>query len=1424
MNQANIIPPALIPGAYRLIDTHSLGEMNDRCSFCGAWHWITERLAGKNAFGSCCLQGKIKLDPLLPFPATLNQLYTSNSDFRKNVRSYNAALSMASIGTHVDYSLNNGGGPPIYRIHGTLYHFIGPLIAQPPAQPAQPVPPRYAQLYFTDSQTALNSRLQNNQSRNSAQGLDRNVMVELQDMLQNYNPYVQVFKTAYDLMRSQDIPDLTIRFFLDPGTDHRRYNLPTALAEIAAIIPGDENVPTEPRDIICHTRNGPIRRISEKHPLYHPLAYVLLFPQGERGWKYSLPLQNGDQDGQAVDDNDENQRGPRAHMSQREYYAYRLHTRSNRLNMPNHPSHEPSNLHRGGALFQQYVVDCWAATDQERLDWIRNNQNHLRTDLYRGVADQMAQHIPLQDIGRRTILPTSYIGGTRSMQGWYQDSMAIVRHVGQPDLFITMTCNPTWKEIVDELLPGQAASDRPDLISRVFHLKSKFLIEKIVKDRIFGASVARIYTIEFQKRGLPHMHLIVFLNHTSKLSTPEKVDATISAEFPDPNIDPILHERVLKYMTHICSDSCKENNKCTKNFPKPFREATTMGENAYTSYRRRDTGQEYTVKSRGQDVQVNNSHVVPYSPYLLMLLDCHINVECIYSIKSIKYMHKYIYKGHDRISMGFGTTQDEVKLYLDARYVSACEGAWRLFKLPLHHEFPHVERLQIHLPNEQSITFNPENNAENILEQANKHTTLTGFFEINKTDPVAQDLLYQDMPSRFVWIKKQDRHWKLRVNDNTAAIGRMYFVHPSAGERYYLRLLLTVVKGPTCFEDLRTFNGTVYATFKQACFARGMLEDDNEWLQCLEEASLMKTGYQLRLLFVTILYDCQPLSPEVLWENLWDKICDDLEYKLQNQKGIPDPTPEQIQDYGLFLIDQLLQARGKTLHDFPPMPTSIMPWQMIEENSLIAEQLLYDTIEQAEIALNNQQKMNPEQLEIYNTITQAVYQNTGQAFFLHGPAGTGKTFCYTTICAQLRSEGKIVLCVASSGIASLLLDGGRTVHSRFKVPIAIDETSVCTINKTSPLADLIRQTHLIIWDEAPMQHRHIAEAVDRTFQDLRDNSQPFGGITTVLGGDFKQILPVILHGSRAQIVGSSLPRSSLWSKLHILRLTINMRLGQSEGDREYAQWLQEMGQGSHTTADCDITLPDQMRLPQNSLNNLLSSIYSDIMDPDKPNPPDPHYFLNRIILSSRNIDVHSINDEVLKHWDGEETSVQSADSIANINNPQDNTEAQLYPTEFLNSINVSSLPLAKLTLRIGCPLMILRNIDPTHGACNGSRAILTNVSGRVLEVKLIGGKHGGQTIFIPRMTCTAGEKDIGLPFELHRRQFPIRLAFAMTINKSQGQSVQQIGLDLRVPVFTHGQLYVALSRVTSAGHIKVLFPPDQTSTVTKNIVYTEILL
>jgi Helitron helicase-like domain at N-terminus len=282
---------------------------------------------------------------------------------------------------------------------------------------------------------------------------------------------------------------------------------------------------------------------------------------------------------------------------------------------------------------------------------------------------------------------------------------------------------------------------------------------------VLGEVSAYLYTIEFQKCGLPHAHIIVFLKPHAKLCTPEDIDSVMSSEFPTANDE--LLQLIKKFMIHTPygnqnpSAPCMVNGICSKSFPKPFRAETVVTEDSYDCTRCHDTGQILEVQER----QVNNQWVVCHSPYLIWKYRCHINVESIASVKAVKYIYKYVYKGHDCTTMGFGRCGDEIKQYLDARYISSCEALWQLYMFDMQKQVPNVVRLQVHLPDLQPVIFNVEKdaNGQDIITEHEGHaTTLTGWFEANAALPEGDSrllLLYQDYPSKNVWNTKGAHKW-----------------------------------------------------------------------------------------------------------------------------------------------------------------------------------------------------------------------------------------------------------------------------------------------------------------------------------------------------------------------------------------------------------------------------------------------------------------------------------------------------------------------------------------------------------------------------------------------------------------------------------------------------------------------------------------
>ncbi|GKA41174.1 putative diphthine methyl ester synthase [Tanacetum coccineum] len=504
------------------------------------------------------------------------------------------------------------------------------------------------------------------------------------------------------------------------------------------------------------------------------------------------------------------------------------------------------------------------------------------------------------------------------------------------------------------------------------------------------------------------------------------------------------------------------------------------------------------------------------------------------------------------------------------------------------------------------------------------------------------------------------------------AVGRIHQVPPSLGEAYYLRVLLNKVKGKTSWEEIRTVEGKLYYSFRDACFAMGLLDDDKEYIEAIKEGYRISFGDSVRRLFVMLLTN---------------------ESSLSSISGMPLPDLEFLENHTNTLIHDKISYNPDLLR--------------AEHERLFL-------------------RLTAEQKIIYTRVISAVENNKGGVFFLYGYGGTGKTYIWKTLSAAIRSKGEIVLNVASSGIAPLLLTGGRTAHSRFGIPINVNEYSFCSITAGTDLVALLIKTSLIIWDEAPMMHIHCFEVLDRYLRDIigltnpKAKEMPFGG--------------------------------------KILKMGDGCLGGPNDGE-------------------ATIDIPDDILISDNidPIASLIKFVYP---------------FLDSICESE------------------------------GVNNTY--TES-LYSPEVLNGLKLSGIPNHRLSLKVGAPVMLLRNIDQMVGLCNGTRLRILKFGEHVIEAQIMTGTNVGHTTIIPHLKLSPSDKR--LPLKINQRQFPLVVCFAMAINKIQGQSLSNVEFFLPNPVFTHGQLCIAMSQVKSKKGLKVLIydkeskPSNNTLNVTKDLIH-----
>lgn len=1097
------------------------------------------------------------------------------------------------------------------------------------------------------------------------------------------------------------------------------------------------------------------------------------------------------------------------------YYAYRLMIRQNADNY----------LLRFRRLLQQYCVDMYVKIETERLTFIRLNQAKLRSEEYIHLRDAISTEGDAANVGRLTILPATYTGSPRHMHEYAQDAMTYVRHYGRPDLFITFTCNPKWIEIVQMLLPGQTSSDRHDITARVFKQKIRSLMNYIVKQHVFGNTRCWMYSIEWQKRGLPHAHILIWLVERIR---PDQIDDIICAEIPDPETDPDLHDVVITNMIHgpcgtISRQSpCMVDGKCSKRYPRKLTAETITGNDGYPLYRRRspdDNGRTITTKVKGNDFVVDNSWIVPYSPLLSKTFKTHCNVEYCNSVKSIKYICKYVTKGSDMAVFGIQTsnTNDEITRYQVGRYVNCNEAIWRIFSFPIHERHPTVVHLAVHLENGQRVYFTASNVAQRA--ETPPATTLTSFFAICQSDAFARTLLYSEMPRYYTWnasSKKFQRrkqgdavpgHPDVRSND---ALGRIYTVHPKNDECFYLRLLLVNVRGPTSFESLRTVNGIVCPTFRAACQELNLLENDTHWDTTIAEAIISASPSQIRTLFAIIISTCFPSNPRDLWNKYKDNMSEDILHRIRVSSRNPDlEANEEMHNQALLLIEDMCYLMCGSLLVRLGMPA---PDRGMNDafNRELEREREYDRHELDQSVQTNVPLLNSQQKEVYDTLMKVIDDGNGGLFFLDAPGGTGKTFLMSLILATVRARSDIAVAVASSGIAATLLEGCRTAHSALKLPLNLQTTEqpTCNIAKHSAMAKVLVASKIIIWDECTMAHKRALEALDRTLKDLRNDSRCFGGAMILLSGDFRQTLPVIPRSTAADEINACLKSSNLWRYVKKLQLAANMRVAllNDPSAEDFSKQLLTIGNGRVPVDESSglISFPPNFCNFVSSKDELINKVFPNIIANHKNNK----WLSERAILAAKNKDVDDLNFVIQNQIVGTLHSFKSIDCVTN------EDEATNYPTEFLNSLDVPGLPPHNLQLKVGSVVIMLRNLNQPK-LCNGTRLVIRKLMINVIHATILKGKFKDEEVLIPRIPMIPTD----MPFEFKRIQFPIRLAFAMTINKSQGQSLSVCGLNLENACFSHGQLYVACSRVGKPSALFVLAPDNKT----KNVVYHKVL-
>lgn len=1388
------------PFTFKYLDLDD--ERNRSCSHCGAKTWKEESI-------NCCGNGKYVVHRLKPLPAGVLDTFMSK-EFSRNQRRYNNLFSFTCLGASSGKAWCQSKPPSMMKLHGRPYHRIMDSFRNSYNNTVT----NNARMYIYDHEL---------QSTGRSLRLDGETVKFLATQLRENNSWVKQYRALLLEIDNSDEDNMCISFQQSSRVQ------PTARTEIAALLYKDNSDTPGKRHVYTYPRNGPPEECDKPRfvPIYTssylPLQYPLLYFSGESGW--------------SPGDFKE---------------ARRDRTLSTRGNIVNAPFYGRQRLliepvfHTLSTVAQEWACDQYARTDDLKLSYIERQLPKKR------LTTKNAIHAapPDKKVGKR--LPASFHGSHVNRKRKQLDAMAVVARKGPPTLMVTFTANPAWPEITRNLKPGQTGMDRPDLISRVFKVKLKHLLADL-RQGLFGKAQYMMHVIEWQARGVVHAHIIVMYE-----DGPEKsgnVDDWIWTNLPDASIaDGKLREKVLAYHIHKkcgkhnpSSPCMKVNPKtkhkyCSKHYPQPFRTSMHTNTSGRAEYTRLNNGDKATIKCKNGenktvDTEIDNRDVVPYNPYLLMKYDSHICIDLVTANAVIAYLYKYAYKKEDGVTARITYGKDEIEAYRSVRYISSSEAIWHMFGFHTNDRFPSVELLYVHHAGEQPVIHDEADEPEQRQAAANNAVSNLMRYFGRPVNQQCSGLTYPEYYERYS-IEKDRRSSKRRrptedeVDDEDIvpsdtpffrdrygnyvylktkqSVSRLQYMSPDQGDIWFLRLLL-IKRAAYTFSELRSINNIEYPSYEKCARELGLVHDVDEYTICIQEAMEFSTARELRRLYTTLILHGAPAS------QLWELFHEDL-----SQDFTTTMAADASEHAALKHIDLMLAKHGKSTNQFG-LPT-------VEHDNTEYDRLLhaFNRFEQAEVYRDMKPNLTVEQQNIFDKVTTSALHDTGGVYMIDAPAGTGKSYTICAISAHLRAQGKLVLCAASTGIAALLLPGGLTAHSTFKLPFGDDATegSVCGVKAETQRAEVLKKSSLIVWDEIVMSSKFSPEALHLTLQDLCQNDLPFGGKTILFSGDWRQVAPVLQYGTEVEIVERAFLSSYLWEHVHRFRLTKSMR---TKDDLPYAKTVLAIGEGKiepvqlndgsaaiplkHTFTNDDGSETTCQIDGTTEFQDLIDKVYPDLLQSDH------RTYNDRAILAATNDNVDSINEFILDKMPGRVHHLLSSDKIVTDDDEMPNSIS----VEYLNKVDVAGTPPHDLNLKIGALVFFIRNINFDSGLVNGKKGIIRGISRRIIDVEVISDE--APIVKIPRICFEIKVGARGITF--HRFQFPVRLCYAMSINKSQGSTLTYVGLDLRGEVFCHGQLYVAVSRTTCRDNILCLVQPDRLIDGVPhvhNVVFTEFII
>ncbi|GAB0086492.1 uncharacterized protein DMENIID0001_005670 [Sergentomyia squamirostris] len=705
-------------------------------------------------FHICCMGGKIVLPPI-PQRDEIQEMLMNQNHFyyehlKTHIRHYNTSFSFASFmhsQGRIDPRAPPNRGIYIFFLHGVAYHGISHSQPHPDKETA------FGQIYFLDPQEAQNVRVRNANQHLHFE-LDETLTQIFESLMREHNVFAEVYQKFRDHVRDLT-PEQNRRaslLFYDRPNQHRcrwhsSHPFASSICRCTVLSP-NISIWTWGYNIDLISANSATRKVQLSEYARNHLA-------DRDGQGVGNPLLNyGSLLQQLICDWAHRREQLKLHFIQRmqlrgvsfqEYHNLRhqIFERNEAPRVADLPVEEQNDDIPVLQYANNYIPPL-AAAQGVAANQVPPAQgdNQVPPPPPPGQGDNQVPPPGQNPPGVAVLLPSSFPGSPRNMVQRYSDVMSMMAALGKPDLFITFSCNPTWPEIVDNLKPYWSREDQVTLQCRVFHIKLKDFVKQLVDDMIFGRVKYCTYSIEFQKRGLPHAHFLIGLHSHDKLYTPEQVDFCISAEIPRNSMEVVVQQpEQLPHMIHgPCGAAnpdapCMLNGQCTKKYPKNFQNTTTFRSNGYPIYKRPDNGETVT---KG-DVVLDNRWVVPHNRYLLLRYNCHINVEYCTMVTVAKYLFKYIFKSVCQANVQL-TVGDEIQNYEACRFLTSPEAAWQLLCNETYQHSHSILRLSVHLPNEQRVYQRTGRGGELLISNDAGKTTLTEWFASNH----AQKLLAEE--------------------------------------------------------------------------------------------------------------------------------------------------------------------------------------------------------------------------------------------------------------------------------------------------------------------------------------------------------------------------------------------------------------------------------------------------------------------------------------------------------------------------------------------------------------------------------------------------------------------------------------------------------------------------------------------------------